>query len=185
MTTESEVTTGIGAADLIGPDLVLLLLRAGGSAKGSAGRLDGITRLEKLLFLATEEESISDLVTEPFVFKPYHYGPYSKEIYEAVELLEEAGLLVDERFLGENQLDEAEELALDVADEQGVERRFRLTEPGEKVADLLASRRPEAFRKLTEVKERYGELSLKRLIRYVYSKYPEYAEQSVISESMI
>jgi len=171
------------AADFMAPDLILLLLRAGETST-SSGHINGITRLEKLLFLATKEQGIDKLVVDPFVFRPYHYGPYSKEVYEAVELLEEAGLVQEERFLGENQLDEAEELALDVSEELGVERRFRLTPAGEKVADLLASRTPEAFESLSSVKKTYGNLSLKRLIRYVYSRYPEFAEKSVIRESM-
>jgi uncharacterized protein YwgA len=183
VTTENQESSGSGSGDFLAPDLVLLLLRAGEESR-SSGRINGITRLEKLLFLAAKEQGVDDLVVDPFEFKPYHYGPYSKEIYEAVELLEEAGLVEEERFIGENQLDEAEELALDVADELGVERRFLLTPTGEKVADLLASRMPEAFTKLSSVKRSYGNLSLKRLIRYVYSKYPEYAEESVIRESM-
>jgi uncharacterized protein YwgA len=169
---------------LISTDLVLLLLKAHGSRPGTEGQINGITRLEKLLFLATQEEAIDEAVEDPFEFKPYHYGPYSKAIYEAVELLEELGLLVDDRYLDEERLDEAEELALAVADEQGVERRFTLTPEGQKVADLLATRRPEVLEKLSAIKTRYGNLSLRRLIRYVYSKYPTYAEQSVIRESM-
>lgn len=183
MIAERHQDSESGSNDFIAPDLVLLLLRAGDSAK-SAGQINGITRLEKLLFLATKEQGIDRHVADPFTFKPYHYGPYSKEVYEAVELLEEAGLLEEERYLGENQLDEAEELALDVADELGVERRFRLTETGVVVADLLASRHPEAFTKLGSIKNSYGHLNLKRLIRYVYSRYPEFAEKSVIRESM-
>lgn len=183
MSTGKQQSSEFDAADFLAPDLVLLLLRAG-EPSTSSGFINGITRLEKLLFLASKEQEIDKLVEDPFVFRPYHYGPYSKEVYEAVELLEEAGLVQEERFLGENQLDEAEELALDVSEELGVERRFRLTPAGEKVADLLASRTPEAFQRLSTVKKAYGNLSLKRLIRYVYSKYPEFAEKSVIKESM-
>lgn len=183
VTTENQATPSASTEDLIASDLVLLLLKAGQEGK-DAGRLDGITRLEKLLFLANEEEGMDGLVDDPFTFKPYHYGPYSREVYEAVELLEEAGLVSEERFMGENQLDEAEELAVDVSDELGVERRFRLTESGETVADLLASKTPEAFKRLATIKSNYGGLSLNRLIRYVYSKYPTYAEKSVIRESM-
>ena len=171
-------------SDLIASDLILLLLRAAGGMPGTEGEIRGITRLEKLLFLATQEEGIDKVVEDPFEFKPYHYGPYSKEIYEAVELLEELGLLIDDRYLDDDKLDEAEELALAVADEEGVERRFMLTQDGEKVADLLATRRPEVLDKLSDVKRRYGSLGLRRLIRYVYSKYPQYAEQSIIRESM-
>jgi len=165
-------------------DLVLLLLQADAPGQ-EAGRLHGITRLEKLLFLATQEERADLEVENPFPFIAYDYGPYSKEIYEAVEVLEKADLLEETRVSSTASLDEMEEVAAVDADTEGVERRFRLTRQGLAVAEYLAHQHPEAAGKVQRVKERYGTLPLRRLIQYVYSNYPDYAKASVIRDEVL
>lgn len=162
-------------------DSVLLLLEAplrGGRARG---RVDGVTRLEKLLYLAGKE-GLSNLLEDPFEFIPYHYGPYSKGIYEAVELLERLDLIREERVLLSGNLDEAEEVLATSGDQEGVERRFVLTEQGTKVAAALKRKFPKAYELLAEIKERYGPLPLSELIRYVYARYPKDAEESLIRD---
>ncbi len=50
---------------LIGPDLVLLLLAAPGRGDAATNRVNGITRLEKLLFLADKETNAVTNVCAP------------------------------------------------------------------------------------------------------------------------
>lgn len=165
---------------LIAADLVLLLLQAVTDAPAARNQIHGITRLEKLLFLAEQEEDISKQVKDAFIFKPYDYGPYSKEIYEAVELLEEAGLLREERVFEGRSLDEMEEAVATNSEPEGVERRFFLTNEGAAVAQLLAKEHPEVSSSLSLIKNRYARMSLSSLIRYVYGRYPKFAEASTI-----
>lgn len=180
MNMEATVTQ---SAELLGPDTVLLLLAAPSEARIERNRINGITRLEKLLFLAEQEEQLSEAVaTDAFEFRAYHYGPYSRAIYEAVELLEEAGLLVERRSIDESALDDAEQVYSDATDEGAVERQFLLTDDGIAVARLLAEKHPNTIVALSRIKDRYGDLSLRRLIRYVYSTYPEYAKESKIRD---
>ena len=84
------------ASTLLGSDIVLMLLGAPTIHNNAQGRVNGITRLEKLLFLASEEEDIQRSVKEPLIFVAYHYGPYSRDVYEAVEILQKAQLLEEE-----------------------------------------------------------------------------------------
>jgi uncharacterized protein YwgA len=170
---------------LIGPDLLLLLLAAPTKVGSAEGRMNGITRLEKLLFLASEEEEVLEGVEDPFEFRPYDFGPYSKEIYESVELLEEAGLLDEHRVLGGRALDEMEEVAAATGEREGVERQFVLTDHGKAVARLLARRNPMVSRKLTTIKDKYARMPLGRLVRYVYERYPRYAEKSKIRDQVL
>src|SRR5712692_9899135 len=100
---------GPGVTELIAPDLVLLLLEAPSKVRSLQGRVNGITRLEKLLYLAEREQAISDSVEGAFEFKAYHYGPYSKQVYDAVELLKRLGFIDEERFIEDAALDEMEE----------------------------------------------------------------------------
>jgi uncharacterized protein len=166
---------------LIGPDLVLLLLRAPGvSSTATQDRVEGITRLEKLLFLADQESDLPGKVEEAFRFVAYNYGPYSKQVYEAVDLLEEAELVREEKAIEGTPLDAMEEAYVDVENVEGVERRFFLTDKGRAVADLLARQHPDMWAVLARVKREYGSLPLRQLIQYVYRRYPKYAEASLI-----
>lgn len=177
-------TSKVENKPLIAPDLVLLLLAAPTKVGGAEDRINGITRLEKLLFLASQETDVLKQVEDPFRFKAYDYGPYSKEVYEAVELLEEAGLLEEQRVLEGRALDEMEELAAATEEREGIERRYVLTEEGRAVARLLAQRSPEVSEKLATIKDKYAGMPLGRLIRYVYQQYPPYAEKSKIRDRM-
>lgn len=170
--------------ELVAPDLILLLLRAPTKVRGARDRVDGVTRLEKLLYLVERETPVTEKVGDRFEFKPYHFGPYSRAVYEAVELLEEAGLLREDRVFAGGVLDEVEEEAMVVDDTEGVERRFLLTDDGIAVADLLANQYPQVIKHLTEIKDKYSGMSLSSLIRVVYTKYPESAVQSRIRDQI-
>jgi len=174
-----------GADRLLGPDLVLLLLSAPAKNKSAMDRINGITRLEKLLFLAGEEAQISSQVDDGFKFHAYNYGPYSKEVYEAVDLLEGAGLITEERVYEGIALDEEEEIAAVLPEREGVERRFALTADGKAVANLLAGRHADVMQAISDVKDKYAAMSLRQLLRYVYTRYPPMAEQSTIRHKIL
>lgn len=167
---------------LVGSDLVLLLLAAPSKAAQGSGRINGITRLEKLLYLASRESDVPLNVTEPLRFVPYNYGPFSKGIYEAVDLLEEAKLLTEERAVDGATIDNAEEAGLGTGATEYVERRFVLTEDGRAVAGLLGAEHPVVLQLLSRIKDRYADLSLNQLVHYVYTRYPEDTVKSVIRD---
>jgi len=170
---------------LIGTDLVLLLLRAPSPTRSAQDCIYGITRLEKLLFLAHKESPLPGRVDEAFEFKPYNYGPYSKQIYEAVELLEQAEQLCEEKVLDGRSVDIMEERGADAGADEGLERRFYLTEDGKAVADLLTRTHPDYGRLFITIKQKYAEMPLRQLIQYVYRRYPEYAEKSLIRDRFL
>jgi hypothetical protein len=168
-------------------DLVLLMLWAPTRSSRLDKQVPGITRLEKLLFLLDREADAQKYVDAPFTFRPYDFGPYSKEVYEAVEVLEAAGLVDEDLVYSGDGVDTIESHIAGIQDEpEGAERRFRLTEAGEDVAQLLARQAPqELIDKLSEIKNRYGGLPLRNLIHYVYSRYPAFAERSKIRDEVV
>ena len=177
--------------DLEQTDLILLLLSAPTSDEAQRFRCNGITRLEKLLFLVEEETDFADHVAvELFTFKPYHYGPYSREVYDAVDLLQALRLLEQRQVDVATGLDLGEESeALDEfdinRDDRYVERQLVLTQDGRDVTRVLTTRiSPQGMRALEETKDRYGTMPLRQLLRYIYSEYPEYAEASRIRASL-
>lgn len=172
--------------ELIAPDLILLLLAAPTRWHQASDRINGITRLEKLLFLIDHECTDQPPLAESFQFIPYHYGPYSKDIYEAVELLEEVGLLSEQREFTDSELDRAEELLYsDMTTEISYERQFVLTDDGKCVAEYLSANHPELQRQIHEIKDRYAGLTLQNLIFHVYTHYPDYAENSIIRDKVL
>lgn len=66
-------------------DLLLALLYAG--KREEATPIEGITRLEKLLFLLKTEEGFLSTRTDDdtFNFIPFKMGPWSSEVYDEVD----------------------------------------------------------------------------------------------------
>jgi hypothetical protein len=176
-------------------ELVLALLYASDISGGSQPVV-GITRLEKLIFLAKIQEALlSDAVDEQdFHFVPFRMGPWTQEVYDEIDFLESIGLLVKEERPGVSVEDEAHndelfsDLLLDKYQSSPVYRNegtdaFQLTAAGrKKAADIWSRLSIDEKQKLMGLKRKFNTMNLKQLLRYVYKKYPEYTEASEIKE---
>jgi hypothetical protein len=175
----------MGVADTLeGSDLVLLLLAAPTKVESAVNRVNGITRLEKLLYLVEREtDAPSKVAGEKLGFVAYDYGPFSKDVYEAVEILEQAHLVEEDRLFDGKTIDSMEDVDITgaVEGDEYVERRFVLTLNGQRVAGLLSRHHPDVVANLTAIKDRYAERPLSSLIRYVYKTYPDSAVNSKIA----
>ena len=129
----------------------------------AGGKIEGATRLQKGLFLVKMEVPNS----VPAEFEPSDYGPFSREIANALVALEMTGRIKEEKgAMG----DEAQA------------RVFKLTEEGWKEAK-------EALEELKKREDwndikRYFDMAVKdplmRLLVIVYNWYPEYSKVSKI-----
>lgn len=143
--------------------LLLALLNA-----DDEGTISGRTRLQKLVFLAQEEFSDALDLSE-YEFYPYHYGPFSKELLNDIEALERAGL-VSERNV---DLSRGEKYIYELEDDGKDElRQFLSTLPRSERQDI------EERAKLVETN--FNDISVSRLLEYVYNQYESYAEESVL-----
>jgi|ERR1700728_1171560 len=175
---------------------VLLLIFESYERLFQKASFNGVTRLEKLVFLLGAEGNLKDIDTL-FAFRAYKFGPYSKSVYEAADFLQSVDLVRVETkpyysyFLAE----EEKELQRDIETEgdgeeqipSGHERLFTLTDNGKAVADKLRlaweTEHPEYLRKIDEIVSRYGSLPLNQIIRYVYRRFPKMAEKSIHPEA--
>lgn len=179
-------------------DIILLLLEANEKLLGKHA-LSGVTRLEKLLFLLQKEGDFENIGSF-YEFTAHNFGPFSKEVYEALDFLEGFELIkVKDRVhssyyanVGEvlllQEISEGEVDGLTTGDAIGVtEKMFTLTEDGHKVAQKLRQtieqRRPKDIEELNGIIRRYGKLPLNQLIRYVYRQYPEMTVKSIHPEA--
>jgi uncharacterized phage-associated protein len=178
-------------------DIVLLILRE--NASRGQSQLSGVTRLQKLTFLMTQDPRYADLVRRnraPEVeFEAYKMGPFTPDIYEAIETLAsfQPPLLVASREAsGTDALETArfvEEVDLDGQEPRGRTQprptEYRLTPEGHRVAEALWQDAPVELQAiLKDVLAKYGRLSLRDLLRQVYLGYPEMTVRSEIRSEL-
>lgn len=113
-------------------------------------------QFQKYLFLFTrKQETIS------FDFVPYRYGCFSFQANQDVATLTNYGYC---------KITEIKKV-----------RFFELT----KNDNFINTLKPEDRKSLLDIKEQFGNLSQKELIRYTYRQYPYYAIKSVIAENLL
>ena len=168
-------------------DLLMLLLYANKQEK-----IEGITKLVKLLFLLIKEGNFKEFEKE-YGFEAYNYGPWSSQVFDFTETLKEIDLMKsEERELKPHEQRDVDliEAELDVAENPKlVENKifiFSLTTDGLKIGEVLYERLVKNERtKIEHVKKKFNRMSLSELIRYAYLKYPEFAKKSKIKEKTI
>jgi hypothetical protein len=170
-------------------DAIVLLLGAPTKLRELDGRIEGITRLEKLIFLFERETELKDLLDDDLEFYAHNFGPFSKQVYQAVEVLEAAKLITDSAKLSNNNEDawETEELIGDQPDAPYTTRNFELTERGRRYYNALREQflSDERERDLTVFKEKFGSIPLRQLIRYVYKRYDDQTVNSLIRDQVL
>jgi hypothetical protein len=167
-------------------DAVVLVLGApGGPSK--PGYLEGITRLEKLVFLLERETPIGRWLTEAADFRSHKFGPFSSKIYRAVDTLAAYALLNDSARDADSTEDQWESVnVLGVNVNPYTTRTFELTPRGRQYYDaLIKELPPEAKDVLRKFKDRFAGLPLRRLVRYVYERYPEFTDRSEIRDDIL
>ena len=167
-------------------DAIVLLLGARSRLPTLEGRLDGVTRLEKLIFLLKKETQLGEVLTEDPEFHSYDFGPFSSKIYQAVEMLERAELLrEDVNYAGATD-DTWETVNIVGTDAPYASRSFELTERGKRYFEALQRETPKhVVMEVTALKDRFASMPLRQLVRYVYQKYPEYTTRSKIKDEIL
>jgi len=147
--------------------LLLLLLYF----KDSKGRTEirGRTKLEKLLFLVIKELEKRGYIIEDSDFIPYTYGPFSTRVFGLIDSLSNDGEI---NIRKENDME-----IFDLSEE-------RRKELGGKIPRIKAMY-PDVVEVIQEVKRRFNELSTDFVTAYVYFKYPEFTNKSVIRDKII
>lgn len=141
--------------------ITLRLLAADG-----AEPVEGRTRLQKLLFLIQMRADEMDMeLFDMYDFIAYDYGPFSKNIYDDIEYLDQRGFLRETP----KQLDDGV-----------IKYDYEITPKGKKYLRSEVEQSSDIIGLINSVKSDFNDADLKNFIEYVYSEYPEYAENSVL-----
>lgn len=179
-------------------DILLLLFYSPGLTESFNEPIEGKTRLVKMIFIFKMElfnlfKKNIDLDVEKFYeFISWNYGPFSREIYDDLtfflltdfiqavksdnDMLPESAAEWDEWFTSigfENE---------DAADIY-TETKYQLTTRGVKYAEKIYNSLSETQKKiLKSFKAKFLSLPPRAIIKYVYTKYPQFTDKSLIKD---
>ncbi len=176
-------------------DLLLVLLYARGKSGEDAEPIEGITRLQKLLFLLQQDIGPKRLVkeAEEYGYKSYKMGPYSEQLRNDLAELESAGIVFTKRldYWLPDDGDGVPEKGVNFdTPARGTKRfesyRFSLSpELGQKIGkDLWGNLTPKEREEVAAFKAFFNSLSLRQLLIFTYEKYPEFTEASTIKKQL-
>jgi uncharacterized protein YwgA len=169
-------------------DAIVLLLGAPTKYASLVDRVSGITRLEKLIFLLEKETPLGEELTENPRFEPYNFGPFSQKVYQAIEVLSAAQLIVDSGRIAQTEEDswESDEIIGDLPDNSFTTRDITLTGRGREYYEALIEELPsDTVESASILKDKFGSIPLRQLIRYVYTQYPDFTSKSVIKDRVL
>ncbi len=122
-------------------------------------RIVGRLRLAKLLFIASREISLPDVIIESSEFVPYKQGPYPLDFNDILEVAQDNGLV-------------------EIEDNQ-----FTLTPEGIRIVKELFlpdKTGRELIDQIRQIVDRFKDVSDDAILAYVYLKYPGFATKSEI-----
>lgn len=125
--------------------------------------VEGITRFQKLVFLAQREE----LGEEFYNFNPGSYGPFSKPLYDDIDRLVERGFIKEHTEPSSRSQNEDKQVYTLAS--KGTSALMRAEHSGETPFSMSA---------LEDLVSTYNQMDLWELLEYVYGEYPEMAKNS-------
>lgn len=163
-------------------DLMLALLYAPGSAMAECEDVPDTTTLVKLLYLLVSEGGFGRLAGD-LRFEARDFGPWSADVFDAVEALKGMGLVSAERMRASSLDEVADDMERDADEDPGrrTERQkttYYLTRRGKRVARNLYEGATRSERERIEfIKRRFNKVSLDILLQYVRQRYPDRAAE--------
>ena len=170
-----------------GLDVVMVLLYAPGITEKIGEPIEGTTRLQKLLFLLWKEGKFFENIPNLYGFQAYDFGPCMDDIYDDLDFAVDIGLIQINEVPSGNEFEDGDGEAFlrhfgFTFVMKGSRRDYELTPRGMKAAKEIFDSLGKSDREhLIKIKEKYNSMLFFDLLRYVYQKYPKFAEKSIIS----
>lgn len=172
-------------------DLILVLLYAPG-ADGQPGEpINGITRLQKLVFLLNQGEGPETVVAaaQAFEYQAFKMGPFTKQLYQDLDVLTSLGLVrtskLEYLITDDRDPDEISDVATRDGKRVVESTRYALTPKGLEVgSDLFAGLKKRDREGLEKFKKFFNSIPLRQLLIFVYQRYPDFTTESEIREQL-
>jgi hypothetical protein len=184
-----------------GKDFLLSLLYCPGKDDKENEPIFGRTRLTKMVFLFEKEmkkEFFDDVdITLPN-FDSYYFGPFSKELFDDLSFFVSIDFIyaektsipisnVEEKEIEMALDDDWEDTGFENDERELVELKYSLSPQGlkyvvENIWGVLSDTQKKSLKKF---KRQINVISLDSLLRYVYKKYPDYIDKSIIADRYI
>ncbi len=168
-------------------DFLLAFLYAPGAGGQEQQPIEGITRFEKLVFLALRESRFQNLVGE-FHYKPDNYGPFSDVLQDDLEALADLHLVQKEsRDSREMAADELVYVEGGEVLARPLPVVFSLTEVGARIAGRIwETLEPSERAAIARVKREFNQVSLNALLSHVYLTSPaKWTSKSVVRDKYL
>lgn len=122
--------------------------------------VEGITRLQKLVFKAQEEV----IDSKEYEFEPHDYGPFSKELYNDVDNL------VDDGYV---------DCEIEETPSGNRKKTYSINRDGRKILERFADRQLQRHLEgIEDLKQRDNDKPLLELLSEIYNEHPDMAEES-------
>lgn len=130
--------------------------------------IDGTTRFQKLVFLAQEETEVPHY----WNFEPDRYGPFSADLARDIDSLIKGGFIERETVV--NRYNREKHV-------------YHLTNKGVQAAKAMLQKSDYEglFEEAKAVKRQYNEMAIQDLLKYVYTRYDDYASQTELDTSRV
>ena len=183
-----------------GLDVLIVLLYSEGPNSQIGEPIEGITRLDKIMYLLSKNPEFGKIIDRGYRFEADNFGPFAPELFDDIEALKHENIIsvvstratknkietIDEEYVEKEASDK-------VADREEVTswksypvEKYELTEEGLKVGAKLFNCLTEKQKiELKRIKRVFAEMNLGALLHYVYTKYPELTGKSKIKDKVL
>lgn len=180
-----------------GLDVLMLLLYSEGACGKIGEPIEGITRLDKIMFLLSESKEFSPVVNKNYEFQADNFGPFAPELFDDIQALKQERIINTTEKKTRNKIDtvdaESVEKVFEEENDMNVSWKkypletYQLSELGMKIAAQVYSNLSESQKQeLKRIKKTFGNMNLKNLLFYVYSTAPsKMLEKSKIKEDVL
>lgn len=175
-------------------DILISLLYAEGVHDNQSEPIEGITRLDKMLFLLSEDDDFKVIIQQGYNFEADNFGPFAAELFDDIEALKHENIIIiTSSREPKNRVEVAdEEKNIDPMEDDNPSdydfsvNVYQLTEQGNRVGKLLWEGLTDIQRKkLVNLKKAWQTRPLSDLLHYVYSRYPKTTEKSKIKRQIM
>lgn len=133
------------------------------------GTIPGRLYLEKLSFLSVHEIPELEFLKDSFCFKPDKFGMYSENVLKIMSELKEKKAVISQTYVSSTHNKEI----------------FTLTPEGRRKAkEILEQIDKNVKKKLSYLCKGAKQLGYSGILRYTYTKYPQFTSQSEITENV-